>query len=371
MQARAALLKAIPGRYEIRDVELDDPKEHEVLVRYVASGICHSDVHFLTGEHLGIVPMCGGHEGAGVVEAIGPGVTGLRVGDHVVASFIPSCGRCRYCAAGRANLCNLGAKLQLGPQLDGTYRMHDDGEPISQFLLISTFSPWSVVPEQSLVKVPKDVPLETVCLLGCGVGTGLGSALNAAGVRAGDNVIVMGVGGVGINAVQGAAIAGAATVVAVDPVPFKRDMAEKFGATHTYAGIAEAAEFVRSITNGQGADSAICTMDGPTGEDVAAAFDAISKGGTVVVTGMASHHEPPGIPVSLLMLAGMEKRIQGCLFGMCSPAVDILRQIDLYRAGRLKLDELVTRRYVLDEINDAVTDLLEGRNIRGVITHAH
>ncbi len=371
MRATGALLRAIPGRYEICDVELDDPKENEVLVRYVASGICHSDVHFLTGEHLGIVPMCGGHEGAGVVEGIGPGVTGLEVGDHVVASFIPSCGRCRYCAAGRANLCNLGAKLQLGPQLDGTYRMHADGEPISQFLLISTFSPWSVVPEQSLVKVPKDVPLETVCLLGCGVGTGLGSALNAAGVRAGHNVIVMGVGGVGINAVQGAAIAGAATVVAVDPIPFKRDMAERLGATHTYASIAEATEFVRSITNGQGADSAILTMDGPTGDDAAAAFDAISKGGTVVVTGMASHHTPPGIPISLLMLAGMEKRIQGCLFGMCSPAVDILRQIDLYRAGRLKLDELVTRRYALAEINDAVTDLLEGRNIRGVITHHH
>jgi NDMA-dependent alcohol dehydrogenase len=371
MRARAALLRAIPGQYEISDVELDDPKEHEVLVRYVASGICHSDVHFLTGEHLGIVPMCGGHEGAGVIEGVGPGVTGLQVGDHVVASFIPSCGRCRYCAAGRSNLCDLGAKLQLGPQLDGTYRMHHDGHPISQFLLISTFSPWSVVPEQSLVKVPKDVPLEMVCLLGCGVGTGLGSALNAAGVRAGHNVIVMGVGGVGINAVQGAAIAGAATVVAVDPVEFKREMAERLGATHTFAGIAEATEFVRSITNGQGADSAILTMDGPTGDDVAAAFDTISKGGTVVVTGMASHHTPPGIPISLLMLAGMEKRIQGCLFGMCSPAVDILRQIDLYRSGRLKLDELVTRRYVLDEINDAVTDLLEGRNIRGVIVHEH
>jgi NDMA-dependent alcohol dehydrogenase len=371
MRARAALLKTIPGRYEIREVELDDPKDHEVLVRYVASGICHSDVHFLTGEHLGVVPMCGGHEGAGVVEAVGPGVTRLKVGDHVIASFIPSCGRCRYCAAGRANLCDLGAKLQLGPQLDGTYRMHDGQEPISQFLLISTFSPWSVVPEQSLVKVPKDVPLETVCLLGCGVGTGLGSALNAAAVRAGDNVIVMGVGGVGVNAVQGAAIAGAAAVVAVDPVPFKREMAARLGATHTFAGVAEAADFVRSITNGQGADSAICTMDGPTGDDVAAAFDAVSKGGTVVVTGMASHHTPPGIPVSLLMLAGMEKRIQGCLFGMCSPPVDILRQIDLYRAGRLKLDELVTRRYALAEINDAVTDLLEGRNLRGVITHTH
>jgi NDMA-dependent alcohol dehydrogenase len=371
MRVRAALQRATPGRYEIREIDLDEPKEHEVLVRYVASGICHSDVHYLTGEHVGIVPMCGGHEGAGVVEALGPGVSGLAVGDHVIASFIPFCGRCRYCAAGRSNLCDLGAKLQLGPQLDGTYRMHDEGQPVNQFLLISTFSPWSVVPEQSLVKVPKDVPLETVCLLGCGVGTGLGSALNAAAVRPGHHVIVMGVGGVGVNAVQGAAMAGAATVVAVDPIPFKREMALRLGATHAYPDIAEATEFVRSITNGQGADSAILTMDGPTGDDVAAAFDAISKGGTVVVTGMASHHTPPGIPINLLMLAGMEKRIQGCLFGMCSPAVDILRQIDLYRAGRLKLDELVTRRYPLDDINLAVTDLLEGRNLRGVIMHEH
>ena len=371
MRVRAALQRATPGRYEIREIDLDGPKAREVLVRYVASGICHSDVHYLTGEHVGIVPMCGGHEGAGVVEALGPGVSGLEVGDHVIASFIPFCGRCRYCAAGRSNLCDLGAKLQLGPQLDGTYRMHDDGQPVNQFLLISTFSPWSVVPEQSLVKVPKDVPLETVCLLGCGVGTGLGSALNAAAVRAGHNVIVMGVGGVGVNAVQGAALAGAATVVAVDPVSFKREMAERLGATHSFADLAEATDFVRSMTNGQGADSAILTMDGPTGEDVAAAFDAISKGGTVVVTGMASHHTPPGIPISLLMLAGMEKRIQGCLFGMCSPAVDILRQLDLYRAGRLKLDELITRRYPLEGINDAVTDLLEGRNLRGVIMHEH
>ncbi len=371
LTTRAALLMEIPGRYEIHEVEIDDPKDHEVLVRFVASGICHSDVHFLTGEHLGITPMCGGHEGAGVVEAVGAGVQGLAPGDHVVASFIPSCGRCRYCAAGRANLCQLGAHLQLGPQMDGTYRMHLDGKDISQFLLISTFSPWSVVPAASLVKVPEEVPLDVVCLLGCGVGTGFGSAVNAAGVRPGHNVIVMGVGGVGINAVQGAALSGAATIVAVDPVPFKREMAEQLGATHSFADIAEATDFVRSITDGQGADSAILTMDGPTGEDAAAGFDAISKGGTVVVTGMASHHSPPGIPVSLLMLAGMEKRIQGCLFGMCSPAVDILRQIDLYRAGRLKLDELITRRYALDDINDAVTDLLEGRNIRGVVVHQH
>jgi S-(hydroxymethyl)glutathione dehydrogenase/alcohol dehydrogenase len=371
MRTQAALLETIPGEYVIRDVDIDPPRAHEVLVRYVASGLCHSDVHVLTGEHHGLTPMCGGHEGAGVVEEVGPGVSTLVPGDHVVASFIPSCGRCRYCAAGRSNLCQLGAKLQLGPQLDGTYRMHADGRPISQFLLISTFSPWSVVPEASLVRVPKDVPLETVCLLGCGVGTGLGSAINAAEVRPGDTVIVAGVGGVGINAVQGASIAGAAVVVAVDPVPFKRETALTLGATHAFANFAEATEFVRSITDGQGAESAICTMDGPTGEDVAAAFEAISKGGTVVVTGMASHHTPPGIPVSLLMLAGFEKRIQGCLFGTCSPATDILRQIDLYRAGRLKLDELVTQRYPLASINQAVADMLAGRNIRGVIMHEH
>jgi NDMA-dependent alcohol dehydrogenase len=371
MQVRAALLEEIPGRYALRDVELDDPHEHEVLVRFVASGICHSDVHYLVGDHLAAVPMCGGHEGAGVVEAVGSGVESLKVGDHVVASFIPACGHCRYCAAGRSNLCNLGAKLQLGPQLDGTYRMHHDGRDVSQFLLISTFSPWSVVPEQSLVKIPRDVPLETVCLLGCGVGTGFGSAINAAEVRPGDHVLVVGVGGVGINAVQGAAIAGAATVVAVDPVPFKREMAEKLGATHSCADLDEATELVRSYTNGQGADSAILAMGSPTGDDVAAAVDAIGKGGIVVLTGMASMSTPPVIPVNLLMFAGFEKRIQGTVFGMCSPAVDILRQIDLYRAGRLKLDELITRRYPLESINDAVDDLLHGHNIRGVIQHQH
>jgi Zn-dependent alcohol dehydrogenase len=168
VQTEAALLFEIPGQFEVVDVDLDDPKDHEVLVRMVASGLCHSDVHYLVGDHAGIVPMCGGHEGAGVVEAVGPGVRDLRPGDHVVASFIPACGRCRYCAAGRSNLCQLGAKLQLGPQLDGTYRMHHEGRDISQFLLISTFSAWSVVPEQSLVKVSNDVPPETVCLLGCG-----------------------------------------------------------------------------------------------------------------------------------------------------------------------------------------------------------
>lgn len=371
MKSRAALLFESPGRWDVREVDVDPPKDHEVLVRMVASGLCHSDVHYNVGDQVTAMPMCGGHEGAGIVEEVGAGVARLKPGDHVVTSFIPSCGHCRYCATGRQNLCQSGGRLQLGPQLDGTYRMHYEGQGISQFMLISTFSAWSTVPEQSLVNVPDDVPLETVCLLGCGVGTGFGSAVNAANVRTGDVVIVMGVGGVGINAVQGAALAGASAVIAVDPLPFKLEMAAKLGATKTFGHIDEAAEFARSITDGQGADSAIVTIDVVTGEHVAQAFDAVAKGGTVVVTGMASVKAHMGIPVSILTLAGYQKRIQGCLYGMGSPAVDVLREIDLYRAGHLKLDELITARYKIDDINTAVDDLMEGRNIRGVIMHEH
>jgi S-(hydroxymethyl)glutathione dehydrogenase/alcohol dehydrogenase len=369
MKSRAAVLFESPGRYRVVDVDVDEPKAHEVLVKYTASGLCGSDVHFSSGSSLGPMPFCAGHEGAGVVQEVGPGVTAVRPGDHFVASFVPSCGRCRYCASGRSNLCQLGAYLQTGPMMDGTYRMHYEGQDLHQFLLISTFAQYAVVPEASLVKVPDDVPLETVCLLGCGVGTGLGSSVYAADVRPGDNVMILGAGGVGMNAVQGAALAGAATVTVVDPVSFKREMAEKLGATHTFADIAEATDFVRSITDGQGADSAVLAMFEPTNGDLAAAFDAVSKGGIVVLTGMARTDEPIGIPIHLLAIAGMQKTIRGNIFGMCNPAVDVLRQIDLYRAGKLRLDEMITRRYALDDINVAVTDMLEGRNIRGVIVH--
>jgi S-(hydroxymethyl)glutathione dehydrogenase/alcohol dehydrogenase len=371
MRSRAALLFESPGRWEVCEVDVDPPKDHEVLVRMVASGLCHSDVHYNVGDQATFLPVCGGHEGAGIVEDVGAGVTRLRPGDHVVTSFIASCGHCRYCASGRQNLCQSGASLQRGPQLDGTYRMHYEGRDVSQFMLISTFSAWSTVSELSVVKVPDDVPLETVCLLGCGVGTGFGSAMYAANVRPGDTVIVMGVGGVGINAVQGAALAGATHVIAVDPIPLKLEMASKLGATHTFSHIDQAADFARSVTDGQGADSAIIAVDLVTGEHVGQGFDAIGKGGTVVVTGMASIKEPPGIPVNILMLAGYQKRIQGCLYGMGSPSLEIRREVDLYRAGHLKLDELITSRYQIDDINVAVDDLVQGRNIRGVIMHQH
>jgi S-(hydroxymethyl)glutathione dehydrogenase/alcohol dehydrogenase len=370
VKSKAAVLFESPGRWEVCDIEVDDPREQEVLVRVVASGVCRTDVHYMNGR-AGALPMCGGHEGAGIVEAIGPGVTRVRPGDHVVMSFIPSCGHCVYCASGHQNLCNVGAVIGSGRQFDGTCRMHHAGRDVAQFMMISTFSAWSTVNERSLLKVPDDLPLESLCLLSCGVGTGFGSATNAADVQPGDVVIVMGIGGVGINAVQGASLAGASSVIAVDPVLFKREVAAKLGATSSFPDMAQAAECARELTNGQGADSAIVTTGVVTGDQVAEAFDAIGKGGTVVVTGLADPAHAVGVPLNLMLLVGYQKRIQGCLFGMGNPAVEVPREIALYRAGRLKLDELVTARYRLDEINTAVDDLLAGRNIRGVVVHEH
>ena len=242
----------------------------------------------------------------------------------------------------------------------------DDGTNVGQRAGISTFAAHTTVDVNSAVKVDKDLPLEKLCLLGCGVGTGWGSAVNSAEVGPGDTVIVMGIGGIGINAVQGAAHAGATNVIAVDPVAFKREKALELGATHAFADIAEADAFAKSVTNGQGADSAIVTVGVVHGEHVAQAFDAIRKAGTVVVTGVAPASEI-GIPVSLFELTMFQKRIQGSLFGASNPTYDIPRQAQMYRDGKLKLDELVTREYDLDEITQGYEDMHAGKNIRGVI----
>jgi S-(hydroxymethyl)glutathione dehydrogenase/alcohol dehydrogenase len=302
-----------------------------------------------------------------VVEEVGPGVRTLQAGDHVVTSFIPGCGRCRWCTTGQQNLCDNGALMLIGSQLDGTFRMHVDGRDVAQAGCISTFAERSVMPAASCIKIDPHIPLDVACLVGCGVPTGFGSAVHAGNVAPGDVVIVMGTGGVGINAVQGASFVGAARVVAVDPVAFKRDLARKLGATDACADIAEAAELARAITNGQGADVAIVTVGVVTGDHLGAAFSAIRKGGIVVATAAAAQ-STTGIPVNLLELTMYQKRIQGSLYGMGSPAREIPLLLDLYQRGALQLDELVTRRYSLDQINDAYADMHAGVNIRGVIT---
>jgi NDMA-dependent alcohol dehydrogenase len=367
MRTRAAILCEQPGTWEIVDVELDEPGNREVLLRVVASGLCHSDDHVAKGD--GVVPhlpYCGGHEVAGVVEAVGQGVQGLVEGDHVVTSFIPSCGRCRWCASGQQNLCDRGAQLGAGVGPNGVYPMRYGDVGVARSSLIGGFAELSVVSDWSCIKIPSHIPLRSAALLGCAVPTGWGSAVNAAEVQPGDVVIVMGVGGIGINAVQGAALAGAARVVAVDPVALKREAALRFGATDAVGSMAEATDLARSLTNGQGADSAIVCVGVLRGEHLAEAFDAVRKAGTVVVTAVAPRPEI-GIPVSLLMLAMYQKRIQGCLYGMMSPAVAVPRLLALYEQGVLELDALVTRTYSLDQINEGYADLQAGTNLRGVL----
>ncbi len=370
MKTRTAVIREAPGKWDIVECDVEEPRQGELLVKMVASGLCHSDDHLCTGDiPVAMYPMAGGHEGAGIVEQVGPNTPGWEVGDHVVMSFLPGCGKCRWCASGQQNLCDLGATLLAGSRADGSYRMTLDGAPVGQMCGIATFSEHALISVDSAVKVDKDLPLDKACLVGCGVGTGWGSAVNSAQVYPGHTVIIMGIGGIGINAVQGAAHAGASNVIAVDPVEFKREKAMELGATHAFKNMEEATAFAQSVTNGQGADSAIVTVGVVKGEHVGEAFAAIRKGGTVVVTGLGDLTEV-GIPVSLGELTLFQKRIQGSLFGESSPTRDILMLLEMYRKGRLKLDELVTRTYTLDTINEGYADMHAGKNLRGVLIHS-
>ncbi|GAA1099872.1 NDMA-dependent alcohol dehydrogenase [Pseudonocardia alni] len=370
---RGAIVRSAPGKYEVVDLELDEPRPGEIEVKMVASGLCHSDDHIATGDiPVGTYPFAGGHEGSGIVTRAGANKKGLKEGDHVVFSFLPSCGHCRWCASGMQNLCDLGAGLLAGTRWEEPttrLRLADDGTPVGQMCGISTFCETTLVSEDSCVKVPDDIPLEVACLVGCGVGTGWGSAVNAGGVQPGHTTIVMGIGGIGINAVQGASHAGAANIIAVDPVALKREKAQELGATHAVETMEEATEIAKQFTNGQGADQTIVTVGVVKPDHVGQAMASIRKAGTVVVTALGDINSTEPLPVSLADVTLFQKRIQGAMFGMSNPNWDILRQLELYRAGALKLDELVTTTYTLDQVATAYEDMHAGKNIRGIIRY--
>jgi len=368
MKTKAAVLRGTGQNFEVTELDLDGPKAGEILIRFVAAGLCHSDEHLRTGDIVPRFPIVGGHEGAGIVEEVGPGVTRLAPGDHVICSFLPVCGHCRFCAAGQSNLCDLGAHLLDGCQVDGSYRFHQGGEDFGGMCMLGTFSERATISEHSAVKVDPDLPLDKVVLIGCGVPTGFGSAVHAAATEPGDTIAIYGIGGIGINAVQGAALAGARNVVAIDPLANKREMAEKLGATHTAETAEEAQQLITELTRGVGADKAIVTVGVVDSEVVTNAFNAIRKGGTVVVTGLADPTKNTiELPGAILTL--FEKRIQGSLFGSGDPFSDIPRMVELYQSGDLKLDELITTTYTLDQINEGYQVLLDGKNIRGVIRY--
>ena len=368
MKTKAAVLWGLNEKWQIEDVELDPPKDSEVLVKLTASGLCHSDEHLVTGDIPMPFPVVGGHEGAGTVVAAGAMVTHVSEGDSVVLSFLPSCGRCSYCSRGMQNLCDLGAFLINGPQLDGTYRFHGRGQGLGQMCLLGTFSEYTVVPAASVVKVDDGTALDKAALVGCGVTTGYGSAVRTAEVRAGETVIVMGIGGIGINAVQGARIAGARNIVAIDPVAFKREKALEFGATHTASTIGEAALIVNELTRGQMADSFIITTDVAESDYIGPALDTVAKRGKVIVTAVA-HPASYEISGNLFLLTMMEKQIRGSLYGSSNAQHDIPRILDLYNKGQLKLDELITREYALEDVNQGYEDMRNGINIRGLIRY--
>ena len=381
MKSRAAVLRGIDQQWQVEEIEVDAPKAGEVIVEWKAAGLCHSDEHMVTGDMvppeeawplMGIDdmwPLIGGHEGAGVIAEVGPGVSSVAVGDHVSASFVPSCGRCRYCSTGRQNLCDAGAGAFLkGMITDGTTRHHlADGDPML-FAKLGTFANHTCVSEDQVIKVDTDLPLEAVALVSCGVATGWGSATNRAAVSPGDTVVVVGIGGIGINAVQGAAMAGARRVIAVDPIEFKREKAMEFGATDAFTSMEEALPAVMALTEGMMADKVIMTPGVLHGEMMALGTQLAGKGGTIVVTAIAPMTQTES-SVNLFELAMWNKEIKGTIFGSLNPRADIPRLLDLYRGGQLKLDELITNRYSLDDINIGYQALRDGTNIRGVIVH--
>lgn len=380
MRSRAAILYEYGRPWTVEEFDLDPPRAGEVLVRLAAAGLCHSDEHIRQGrlappaetlQSLGLPamsPTIGGHEGSGRVVSVGEGVDRFAPGDHVVTSFVAVCGQCRWCASGMEYLCDKGSgTLAPGMPTDGTFRHHSaDGRNLGHISKIGAFAEHTVVSADSLVKIDPGFPLAPAALLACAAPTGYGSAARQANVRGGDTVVVIGAGGIGTAAIQGARISGAARIVAVDPVEFKRDSAPTFGATHTAATASEAIELVRELTRGVMADAVVVAPAMIEAADVDAALRLTRKGGTCVLTGLPAP-QTHSIDVPLQEFILMNKTLSGTVFGSCNPKSDIPLLATLYESGQLLLDEMITKRYALEEINNAYADLAAGQLIRGVI----
>jgi S-(hydroxymethyl)glutathione dehydrogenase / alcohol dehydrogenase len=367
MKTKGALLWELNSPFRIDEIELGDPVDDEVQIRVHAAGMCHSDYHLTTGATPIGLPALGGHEGAGVVTKVGKNVTGIEEGDHVILAFIPACGECQPCLKGYRSLCDRGAVLLGGKAIaDGTSRVHAGSTEVSPMNLLGTFAPYMTVHKDSVVKIDKDIPFETAAIMGCAVPTGYGSATNVAQVQPGETVVIVGVGGIGMSALQGAVLSGARNVIAIDPNEWKRDQAIKFGATHVYPSMADAIAPVIDLTYGVMADKVIIAVGDMLGEYIEEALTLTTKTGTCVVTGMGSMMDVD-VKLNLFLFTMLQKTLKGNIFGGGSSHVETPKLTGLYKAGLLKIDEMVTTTYSLENINDGYADMLEGKNIRGVI----
>lgn len=364
MKFKAAVLEDIGGEWDVREIELhDEIRPGEVLVRMGAAGLCHTDEHIRQGELPARLPLVGGHEGAGIAVAVGEGVQGIEPGDHLAFTFRPSCGLCRFCVDGKANLCVEIAKVQAG---DSAPRFHENGVPLNAQSLIGTFAEHSIVPATSCVVIPKDIPMAVAALLGCAIPTGYGAAVHAGQVKPGDHVMVIGMGGVGTNALQGARVAGAATVVAVDLSEQKLALAKDFGADAAFTSLAEASDFIQQATGGRKATVAIITV--PVAAVVRGALAELDQGGRLVLAALGDPEKfRLDLPVNQLVMNDIT--VRGTVMGSASLRRDIPTILNLYRQGKFKLDELISHRYRIDEIKEGYEELGRGEVVRAVIEY--
>jgi Zn-dependent alcohol dehydrogenase len=363
MEITASLMTRPNEPLETVSLELSEPRAGEVLVRLAATGICASDAHTHTGRIPSPSPCVLGHEGAGVVERVGPGVTQVAIGDHVALSWMPSCGTCRHCVSGRPVLCTAAAPAMFaGTLLDGTVRLHRGEQPVSHYSFLSTFATHTVVPAASAIPIGRHIPLGVASLVGCGILTGYGAVVNRAKVGPGSSVVVFGAGGVGLSAVMAARLSGAEQIIVCDPVAAKLEEATLFGATHGLAPSDDVVERIREISAG-GVDYAIDAAggDGILGQ----AFAATVPGGTIVCVGIPDVRARPSLPGPELVRD--EKIITGSLYGSSRPSVDIPAILRQYVAGHLPLDRMISKSYALDDIDTAFVDMREGKLKRGVV----
>jgi S-(hydroxymethyl)glutathione dehydrogenase/alcohol dehydrogenase len=381
MQVKAALVTELNGPWHTEVIEIDEPHANEVKVKMAFAGMCHSDEHLRTGDMSpepallemisgspSMYPIIGGHEGSGVVESVGPNVTAFKPGDHVATSFIPSCGRCEFCASGRGYICDLGATTLAGPMIaDATWRHHLGEQNLNRMCQLGTFSEYMVVNEASLVRIEPWYDLRAAALLSCGVSTGFGSAASRGGVKPGDTVAIIGCGGVGSGAIQGAAHAGARAIIAIDTNQSKIDRALKIGATHGCASTLDAAfTILPELTMGKNCDVVIITVGVLTGELLEQARSITAKGGVIVATSIAPYSQQT-VELNVFGLSMFNQEIRGTVFGSESPRVQIPRLLRLHHEGKLIIDDLVTQEYTIDQVQQGYDDLESGQNVRGVV----
>jgi len=364
MQTRAAVLHHVGEPIRIETLDLEPPRAGEVLVKVAAAGICHSDWHVASGATAHPLPVLLGHEGAGVVEAVGPGVVNLHPGSHVALNWAPSCGRCFYCLNGSPSLCEAFlAATWAGAMMDGTTRFSLDGKPVCQYCSLGCFSEWTVVPESCCVPLPETVPAPVAALIGCAVMTGVGAVLNTAQVRPGSSVAVFGAGGVGLSAVLGAKLAGAGKIIVVDRAENKAEMAHTFGATDFVPAGPAAVATIRALTGGRGADFTVEAVGAPAVQE--ACFAAARPGGAVILAGLSAMGSSTNLPGAII--TRQAKTVIGSYYGSAVPARDFPLLAGLYLQGRLELDRLITRTYPLDAINEAYARMLAGEGARSVV----